>query len=132
MISPAPAAAAGALLNMDPFPHLYVHLPFCRHKCGYCDFNAYARLDGLMQPYVDALERELGYAAGRYSFKPLATVYFGGGTPSLMRTGKRRSGRLTKLPATADHDHTRRWSFMYFKSNLWIASVGSDGDRDSL
>lgn len=69
---------------MDPFPHLYVHLPFCRHKCGYCDFNAYARLDGLMEPYVEALERELGYAAGRYSFGPLATVYFGGGTPSLM------------------------------------------------
>jgi oxygen-independent coproporphyrinogen-3 oxidase len=69
---------------MDAFRHLYVHLPFCRHKCGYCDFNAYARLDGLMQPYVEALERELGYAAGRYSFGPLATVYFGGGTPSLM------------------------------------------------
>ena len=69
---------------MAPFPHLYVHLPFCRHKCGYCDFNAYARLDGLMEPYVEALERELGYAAGRYSLGPLATVYFGGGTPSLM------------------------------------------------
>jgi oxygen-independent coproporphyrinogen-3 oxidase len=69
---------------MQPFRHLYVHLPFCRHKCGYCDFNAYAGLDGLMQPYVAALERELGYAAERFPFGPLATVYFGGGTPSLM------------------------------------------------
>jgi oxygen-independent coproporphyrinogen III oxidase len=72
------------LLNRDAFRHLYVHLPFCKHKCGYCDFNAYARLDGLMQPYVEALERELGFAAERYSFGPLSTVYFGGGTPSLM------------------------------------------------
>jgi len=69
---------------MQPFRHLYIHLPFCRHKCGYCDFNAYARLDGLMEPYVDALERELGSAPERYPFGPLATVYFGGGTPSLM------------------------------------------------
>jgi oxygen-independent coproporphyrinogen III oxidase len=81
---PAAEPAPGELLNMDPFRHLYVHLPFCRHKCGYCDFNAYARLDGLMQPYVEALERELGYAVERFPLGRLATVYFGGGTPSLM------------------------------------------------
>src|ERR1700694_2474196 len=82
--SSAIEALPSMLLNMEAFRHLYVHVPFCRHKCGYCDFNAYARLDGLMQPYVEALERELGYAAERYPFGPLATVYFGGGTPSLM------------------------------------------------
>ena len=84
---------------MDAFRHLYVHLPFCRHKCGYCDFNAYARLDGLMQPYAEALERELGYAAERYSFGPLATVYFGGGTPSLMpaRSIRRLLDRIRAL-----------------------------------
>ena len=84
MTVPAPSTNAVALLNTAPFRHLYVHLPFCRHKCGYCDFNAYARLDGLMQPYVEALERELGSASERFAFAPLATVYFGGGTPSLM------------------------------------------------
>ena len=72
------------VLNMQPFRHLYLHIPFCRHKCGYCDFNAYARLDGLMEPYVAALERELGSAARRLPFGPLSTVYFGGGTPSLL------------------------------------------------
>ena len=92
---------------MDAFRHLYVHLPFCRHKCGYCDFNAYARLDGLMQPYVEALERELGYAAGRYSFGPLATVYIGGGTPSLMpaesiRRVLKRIGSLFGLKREAE------------------------------
>ena len=80
----APAWAIGDALNSERFHHLYIHLPFCRHKCGYCDFNAYARLDGLMKPYVAALERELGWAAERFPFGPLSTVYFGGGTPSLL------------------------------------------------
>jgi len=105
--APATESIPGELLNMDAFRHLYVHLPFCRHKCGYCDFNAYARLDGLMQPYVEALERELGYAAGRYSFGPLATVYIGGGTPSLMpaesiRRVLKRIGSLFGLKREAE------------------------------
>ncbi len=69
---------------MDPFRHLYVHVPFCKHKCGYCDFNAYAGMDGLMPDYVDALERELALARERYPFQELETVYLGGGTPSLL------------------------------------------------
>ena len=69
---------------MKPFRHLYVHIPFCKHKCGYCDFNAYAGMDRLMPDYVDALERELEGARERYAFEELETVYFGGGTPSLL------------------------------------------------
>ena len=69
---------------MIPFRHLYVHIPFCKHKCGYCDFNAYARMDRLMPDYVDALERELAFARERHPFEQLETVYFGGGTPSLL------------------------------------------------
>ena len=69
---------------MHSFRNLYIHIPFCRHKCGYCDFNAYAGLDGLMAPYVDALERELAFAASSYPFGELRTVYFGGGTPSTL------------------------------------------------
>src|SRR6266851_4523901 len=47
---------------MQPVANLYIHLPFCKHKCGYCDFNAYAGMDRLMPDYVDALERELAAA----------------------------------------------------------------------
>jgi len=64
--------------------HLYVHIPFCRHKCGYCDFNAYAGMDRLMPDYVGALETELTRMLETGSFGRLDTVYFGGGTPSLL------------------------------------------------
>jgi putative oxygen-independent coproporphyrinogen III oxidase len=67
-----------------PFEHLYLHIPFCKHKCGYCDFNAYAGMDRLMPEYVDALERELSRAREQLPFAKLETVYFGGGTPSLL------------------------------------------------
>jgi len=67
-----------------PFKHLYIHLPFCKHKCGYCDFNAYAGMDRLMPDYVGALERELSAARAQFPFAGLETVYLGGGTPSLL------------------------------------------------
>jgi oxygen-independent coproporphyrinogen III oxidase len=67
-----------------PFRHLYLHIPFCKHKCGYCDFNAYAGMDRLMPEYVGALERELAAAREQHPFARLETVYLGGGTPSLL------------------------------------------------
>ncbi len=67
-----------------PFAHLYLHVPFCRHKCGYCDFNAYAGMERLMPDYVDALLLELEAARISLPFAQLRTVYLGGGTPSLL------------------------------------------------
>jgi oxygen-independent coproporphyrinogen III oxidase len=64
--------------------NLYVHIPFCRHKCGYCDFNAYAGMDRLMPDYVEALERELMALRSSGRVGRLETVYLGGGTPSLL------------------------------------------------
>jgi len=69
---------------MRPTRHLYIHVPFCRHKCGYCDFNVYAGQDRLMPEFVEAVARELRWAASRLAFAPLDTVYIGGGTPSLL------------------------------------------------
>jgi oxygen-independent coproporphyrinogen-3 oxidase len=71
-------------LGPRAFKNLYLHIPFCKHKCGYCDFNAYAGMDRLMPDYVDALERELTGARERLPFGELDTVYLGGGTPSLL------------------------------------------------
>jgi len=61
--------------------HLYVHLPFCAHRCGYCDFvTAVGRRDE-HGPYVDALLRELGEERELLA-DPLETVFLGGGTPT--------------------------------------------------
>ncbi len=59
---------------------LYLHVPFCRTKCGYCDFNSYAGLDALFEPYVEALIREVERAAPAR----VRTVFFGGGTPTVL------------------------------------------------
>ena len=62
--------------------HLYVHLPFCSSRCGYCDFVTVVGRDGEHDGYVDALLQELELE--RVHLAPrLETVYLGGGTPSL-------------------------------------------------
>ena len=63
---------------------LYVHVPFCRSRCAYCDFNTYVGLDELMPAYVTAVCREIEAAGERWGRLPVPTVYFGGGTPSLL------------------------------------------------
>ena len=63
---------------------LYIHIPFCRVKCPYCDFAAYARLEELIPDYVDALLREMEIWSAPTEGAEVATVYFGGGTPSLL------------------------------------------------
>ncbi len=63
---------------------LYVHIPFCSLKCSYCDFNSYAGLEELVEPYVDALIAEMGLWSHHARGRPVATVFFGGGTPSLL------------------------------------------------
>jgi len=61
---------------------LYVHIPFCMTRCGYCDFNTYAGLDELKGAYVDALVREAELAAPDWAGVEFASVFFGGGTPT--------------------------------------------------
>src|SRR3990170_5784166 len=63
---------------------LYIHIPFCTLKCAYCDFNSYAGLKELVRPYVDALIAEITLWAEFARGRPVATVFFGGGTPSLL------------------------------------------------
>jgi oxygen-independent coproporphyrinogen-3 oxidase len=64
---------------------IYVHIPFCLHRCVYCDFNTYAGQNDLIPEYVDALQHEIAYLkdAAERRFK-VKTIYFGGGTPSLL------------------------------------------------
>jgi oxygen-independent coproporphyrinogen-3 oxidase len=59
--------------------HLYVHLPFCAHRCGYCDFVTATGRDHLHGAYVDAVLRELGE---EHDGSPVDTIFLGGGTPT--------------------------------------------------
>lgn len=63
---------------------VYIHFPFCRSKCAYCDFNSLACADdATVFSYLTALKREIRFAGERFSSR-VDTVYLGGGTPSLM------------------------------------------------
>ena len=59
---------------------LYVHIPFCKKKCLYCDFNSYSGKENLIEDYIIALKKEIQ----SYNFNSFKTVYFGGGTPSII------------------------------------------------
>ncbi len=63
---------------------LYVHIPFCLTRCGYCDFNAYAGLDHLAGRYVDALVAEAAITGGQWADHSFVSVFLGGGTPTTL------------------------------------------------
>lgn len=67
-----------------PVIGLYLHVPFCRTRCHYCDFNAYAGLDAWHARYVAALRREIALVGERRGPLVARTLFFGGGTPSLL------------------------------------------------
>ena len=60
---------------------LYIHVPFCKQKCLYCDFPSYASLENLMDDYVDALCMEIQEKAKEYL---ISSIFIGGGTPSYL------------------------------------------------
>ncbi len=74
---------------------LYIHVPFCRAKCAYCDFNSYSGLDHLFEKYVPALQREMRWVKSaqqigatvpcrRGRSLKVNTIYLGGGTPTVL------------------------------------------------
>ena len=82
---------------MSPPFGIYVHVPFCAARCGYCDFNTYtaSELDGSgasPDGWLDAVRRELDLAAAVVGKRPVDTVFVGGGTPSLL--GAERLGTV--------------------------------------
>jgi oxygen-independent coproporphyrinogen-3 oxidase len=83
---------------------IYLHIPFCWHRCAYCDFNTYAGINNLIPDYVEALKREIKLSA-RSAHKTLSvhTVFFGGGTPSLLSVSA-IDDLLQTLDATFDLD----------------------------
>jgi oxygen-independent coproporphyrinogen III oxidase len=80
--------------------HLYVHLPFCAHRCGYCDFVTVVGRAGQHGRYVDALLAELELERGALSER-IETVFLGGGTPTFTDDVELRR-LLAALPTAAD------------------------------
>lgn len=85
-----PAAAAtgerrdtAALGKAEPLA-LYIHWPFCVSKCPYCDFNSHVRASIDQEVWRDALLADLAHEAARAPGRKLGSIFFGGGTPSLM------------------------------------------------
>lgn len=66
---------------------LYVHWPFCQRKCPYCDFNSHVRDTVVMSDWQEALLQDLAHEARRSNDATIGSVFFGGGTPSLMPPG---------------------------------------------
>lgn len=70
--------------NSDNGLALYIHWPFCISKCPYCDFNSHVRGHVDQELWLRALSTELAYEAALTKGRPLSSIFFGGGTPSLM------------------------------------------------
>lgn len=90
---PAPADGslpASALTELGDEPvSLYLHVPFCAARCGYCDFNTYTSAElgsapGSSVNFLDATQAELALAAGVLGERRVDTVFVGGGTPTLL------------------------------------------------
>lgn len=82
---------------------LYLHFPFCKKKCAYCDFTSYANCgEALVFSYLTALKREIRFAGERFPEARIDTVYLGGGTPSLM-SAKDIAGVFGTLSASFPH-----------------------------
>ena len=82
---------------------LYIHFPFCRKKCAYCDFTSYANCsEALVFSYLTALKREITFAGERFPNAVIDTVYLGGGTPSLM-TPREIESLFNKLRSAFKH-----------------------------
>ncbi len=85
---------------------VYLHIPFCRARCTYCDFNTYIGMESLYTPYARALEREIRQQTRIKSLTP-TTIFFGGGTPSLLQPAElgaliAASRETLGMPATVE------------------------------
>ena len=75
---------------------LYIHIPFCKSKCPYCDFYSVKYDESLAEKYTDELIKTMGDYTGEFD-----TVYFGGGTPTSLKA-EELDALLTKIENTSD------------------------------
>lgn len=89
---------------------LYVHIPFCKSKCRYCDFNSYACRDTqAIFEYLTALNQEITLASSHFESAKIDTIYIGGGTPSLLDESLIKP-LLEKLRTSFDLSDLKEWT----------------------
>jgi oxygen-independent coproporphyrinogen-3 oxidase len=117
--------------------HLYVHLPFCAHRCGYCDFVTVVGRPELHERYVDALLVELELESAVLAPR-LETVFLGGGTPTFTEAGALRR-LLGALPSAAEmtveanpETVTPELALLLRESGVTRVSLGAQSFRSHL
>ena len=117
---------------------LYLHIPFCTHRCAYCDFNTYAGQESMIPAYVEALCKEIEYVGTRFPSPDgrgvrgegdIHTIFFGGGTPSLLSPSQfdsifksiRSAFTLTPDPEITIEANPGTCSFAYLRD---LRSIG--------
>ncbi len=106
---------------------LYIHIPFCKKKCRYCDFYSVPYENGFADDFISALVREWTIVKTQYglSHAPIKSVFFGGGTPSLLSCAQWEtvnSSFLSTLNVSADTEKTIECnpeSFTVEKAMIW-------------
>lgn len=119
----------------------YIHIPFCKHICSYCDFCKLLYNDKFIDKYLDALEKEIDEI---YKGEVLDTIYIGGGTPSCLKTEdlERLFQILNKLKKSKNTEYTIEGNFdtttkekllLYKKYNINRLSLGVESiNKDNL
>lgn len=128
--------SAGASAESGPVRHVYVHVPFCAHRCGYCDFVTVVGHEETHEAYVDALLAELGREAALLG--EIETVFLGGGTPTLLAPPA-LARLLASLPAAVEttveanpETVTRRLARLLAGSGVSRVSLGAQSFRPQL
>ena len=117
--------------------HLYVHLPFCVHRCGYCDFVTVVGRQAEHEPYVDALLAELERERAALS-EPLDSIFLGGGTPTFTEPDALRR-LFAQLPTAAEvtveanpETVTGELAALLYENGVNRVSLGAQSFQDEL
>ncbi|XXF13314.1 radical SAM family heme chaperone HemW [Pseudomonas sp. D1-36] len=128
--SPAPLIHGGAQTPRAPLPMLpplalYIHIPWCVRKCPYCDFNSHTASPQLPEEeYVDALLADLNQDLHGVHGRPLSSIFFGGGTPSLFSAqalGRLLRGVEARIPFAPDIEITLEANPGTFEQEKFVA-----------
>jgi len=121
---------------------IYIHIPFCKRKCDYCDFYSVEERE-LIKPYVSALKKEIEKTSNSIKYCKIDTIYFGGGTPSILEPSiftelieileqRFKFTSCTEItlecnPCTVTKDRAKDWK----KTGINRISLGAQSFKDS-